>query len=101
MLILTETQVGDAGLAHLETLAKLKTLTLGRIMVTYTGQLARLNGPSGFETESLSGTKVTDAGLVHLKNKSELRSLYLVGTRVSDAGIRSLQQKLPMVEIEH
>jgi internalin A len=76
VLILTETRVGDGGLAHLETPANLKMLTLGRIRATYTGQLARLKGPSGFETESLNGTKVTDAG------------------------VGALQQELPLVKIQ-
>ena len=91
---------GDGGLAHLETPANLKMLTLGRIRATYTGQLARLKGPSGFETESLNGTKVTDAGLAHLKKMSGLRSLYLVGTKVTDAGVGALQQELPLVKIQ-
>ena len=69
-LSLTETQITDAGLVHLQVLTLLQDL-------------------------SLRDTQVTDAGLIHLKRLNQLENIYLRGTRVTDRGIAELQKALP------
>src|SRR5205807_9759366 len=64
------TEIGDAGLAHLSALPKLTVLRL-------------------------QGTGVTDAGLGQLKKMTTLASLYLDGTRVTEAGVAELKKSLP------
>jgi len=67
---LADTQVSDAGLAHLKGLTALEVL-------------------------HLFGTQVSDAGLEHLKGLTALKQLTLHGTQVSDAGIEELEAALP------
>ena len=58
-------RLGDAGMAHLSSLTKLRSL-------------------------SIVGTAVSDAGLPAIARITSLRSLYLGKTRVTDAGLASL-----------
>ena len=74
MLDLADTQITDAGLAHLAGLTELKTL-------------------------SLDGTQITDAGLVHLKGLKGLEKLDLYSTKVTAAGVKKLQAALPKCKI--
>ena len=62
MLILSGTQVTDAGLVHLQGLKKLGGLIL-------------------------TDTQITDAGLVHLQRLESLSALRLDETKVTDAGL--------------
>jgi hypothetical protein len=66
-LTLDDTRVGDAGLAHLARLLRLR---------------------------SLSHTRISDAGLAHLARLPRLQVLVLNGTRVTDTGLaRILHRK--------
>jgi hypothetical protein len=67
---LYNTQVSDAGLAHVK-------------------------GLPGLQWLSLHNTQVGDAGLEHLKGLASLESLGLKNTQVSDAGVAELQMALP------
>ena len=68
------TQVTDAGLAHLKGMTKLQTL-------------------------DLADAQVTDAGLKHLHGLAQLKVLYLGGTNVTEAGVQELQKALPKATI--
>lgn len=74
-LHLYETNVTDAGLAHLKDVNN-----LGHI--------------------NLSQTGITDAGLVHLTGMTKLHFLILNDTKVSDEGIARLKKALPRLEVE-
>lgn len=74
-LYLVDTQVTDAGLAHLKEIKTLQVL-------------------------SLVGTPVTDAGLEHLKEAKGLKELYLYGTKVTDEGVKKLKEALPELKID-
>ena len=121
-LDLTQTEIADAGLKHLEGLTDLQSLSLGD-RVTDTG-LEHLKGSAQLHMLSLRATKVTDAGLANLKalrqlqwldlaettvtdagleqlkGLTRLQSLDLRGTEVTDAGLKALQKALPNCKIE-
>jgi hypothetical protein len=75
-LVMIETSITDAGIAHLLRLTR----------------LARLN---------LSDTAVTDPGLNQLAALAELRWLNVERTHVTQAGIDRLKSSLPNLEIVH
>ena len=64
-LVLRETRITDAGLAHLKRARRLRVLDLDQ-------------------------TRVSDAGLAHLGELTSLRGLYLARTEVTDAGLAAL-----------
>ncbi len=89
-LNLTDTNITDACLAHLEH-SRLTVLSMGHTAITDSG-IKYVARNSSLEDLSLPGTQVTDAGLKHVRSLSKLRELDLQGTRVTDAGLKSLQQ---------
>jgi hypothetical protein len=95
---LGDTQVNDAGLAHLQELTGLDSLWLDGTQVTDTG-LVRLQGLTGLQDLCLDRTQVTDAGLAHLQGMTGLERLWLDGTQVTDAGLAQIQQALPHCRI--
>ena len=72
-LVLSGTQITDAGLEHLQGL-KVSTLYLG-------------------------DTQITDAGLEHLRRLPRLGFLDLSGTQVTEAGVQQLKQSLPSLSV--
>jgi hypothetical protein len=89
-LVLANTGVTDAGVAHLKGLAAtLQVLTLDQTRVTDAG-LAHVEGLTRLQWLSFINTRVTDAGLSHLERLSELQSLMLQETGISDAGLAHL-----------
>ena len=90
--------VGNAELAHLEAVPRLRSLTLTDTNVTDAG-LAHLRGLTQLQALSLAFSEVTDAGLEHLKELTNLKRLELPGTKVTDAGVNHLQEALPNCEI--
>jgi len=88
-LNLSYTQVTDAGLVHLAGSRYLEGLNLSYTQVTGPG-LAHLAGLTALEMLYLQGTPITDAGLVHLSGLTALEELDLWGTQVTDAGLAHL-----------
>ena len=82
-------QVTDAGLEHLQSMTRLKTLYLYRTGVTGTGfrHLSRL---PELQAISLAHSKLDDAGMEHLAALSNLTWLRLDNTGISDSGLRHL-----------
>jgi len=98
-LDLSDTQVSDAGLVHLQGLSALQSLDLSDTQVSDAG-LVHLQGLSALQSLNLMNTQVSDTGLAHLQGLSALQSLNLSNapqtlfsfhTSVSDAGLIHLQ----------
>ncbi len=99
MLTLNNTQVTDAGLVHLKDLPVLNSLDLRRTKVTGTG-LVHLKGMTKLEVLYL-GRTVTDAGLVHLKDLTNLKELDLDHpANVTDAGLVHLKDLTMLKSLE-
>jgi len=92
-------QMTDAGMAHLQELPLLRGLNLDGTQVTDAG-LVHLDVLTRLESLSLKGTQVTDAGLVHLQGLTVLGAVDLNGTKVTNAGVQQLQKALPNCYIE-
>ncbi|HUY92471.1 MAG TPA: leucine-rich repeat domain-containing protein [Pirellulales bacterium] len=88
---LDNSQVTDAGLAHLEGLTGLQSLSLDNTQITDAG-LARLQELTGLQTLWLDNTPITDAGLAHLEGLTGLQSLWLDNTQITDAGLAQLKR---------
>jgi len=89
-LSLAETRIGDAGLAHLESLASLQELHLDHTEITDEG-LKRLAALPNLEILDLKGTRITDAGLAEVGRLTRLKGLYLTRTSITDAGLAHLR----------
>ena len=81
--------VTDAGLAHIEGLSEILTLSLYDTPITDAG-LAHLEGLDQLHSLLLGATHVTDAGLAHLERLSQLRQLSLDSTQVTGSGLPHL-----------
>jgi hypothetical protein len=108
-VLLSDTQITDAGLEHLKGLTSLKRLDLYSTQITDAG-LEHLKGLTGLQSLDLRSTQITDAGLEHLKGLTSLKRnavqdvgawLDLSSTRVTDTGIKKLQEALPNCRILH
>ncbi len=84
-----DTNITDAGLAHLGDVPPLETISLKGTQVTNVG-LAHLKKLINLRGLWLTNTEITDAGLVHLTGHQHLYNLWLDGTNVTDAGIAVL-----------
>jgi hypothetical protein len=91
VLILFDTRITDAGLAHLEELRGLRALDLSDTAVTSDG-LIHIRKLIRLKDLTLIGTKVTDTGLVNLESHHDLWLLDLSGTKVTDRGLAHLRQ---------
>jgi Leucine-rich repeat (LRR) protein len=89
-LVLRQTRITDAGLAHLKTTGRLRVLDLDETRVTDAG-LMHLGQLTSLRALYLAGTEVTDAGLAALRPLTKLRELGLRGTEVTDAGLIHLR----------
>ncbi|HEY7157478.1 MAG TPA: hypothetical protein VH575_26220 [Gemmataceae bacterium] len=81
-------QIGDDGLAYLETFYRVRGLSLEASKRITDAGLKHIGKLVTLRDLSLSDTLVTDAGLPHLKNLRKLRFLDLSGTRITDAGLQ-------------
>jgi len=89
-LKLPDTNITDAGLAHLKNLTSLQTLCVHKTQVGDTG-LSHLKGLVSLQSLCLNGTQVSDAGLVHIKDLTSLQKLWLIQTNITDAGLVHLK----------
>ena len=89
-LSLAETRVGDAGLAHLQSLTSLQELHLDHTDITDEG-LKLLASLPNLEILDLKGTRITDAGLAEVGRLKGLKGLYLTRTGITDAGLAHLR----------
>ncbi|PHS04099.1 MAG: hypothetical protein COA78_17000 [Blastopirellula sp.] len=97
-VILSQTQVTDAGLVHLKGLNSLISLGLNDTQITDAG-LEHLKGLTSLNRLYLCGTQVTDEGLVHLNGLTSLNDLHLRSTQITDAGLSELKAALPKCRI--
>jgi hypothetical protein len=100
MLDLSNTQISDTGLEHLKGIKDLKWLYLGGTQVTDAG-LERLKEITSLQDVFLDRTQVTDAGLEHLSGMTNLNFVGLLGTQVTPEGVKKLREALPECEIAH
>jgi len=98
-LILTDSSVGDVGLAHLSGLTRLSSLDLRFTLVTDTG-LVHLKRLTALESLDLSRNRITDAGLAHLKALRKLTTLKIGYTQVTDAGLVHLDGMSNLVYLD-
>jgi hypothetical protein len=84
-----DTNLTDAGLAHLRNLTGLRKLDLKGTLIT-DGGMTYLEGLTDLRELDLSSTAVNDAGLVHLRGLTVLQHLDLSSTEVTDAGLQHL-----------
>src|SRR5262249_49746026 len=78
------TEAGDSGLANLERLTHLKTLTLGDWDLTDPRFLQTM---TELEELKIDDSPISDAGLARRKGLTRIRTLVLIGTNVTDAGL--------------
>lgn len=88
-LDLSGTRISDQGLAYLQDLEGLRSLSLYGTSVTDAG-LVHLAPLTGLQKLWLDRTDITDAGLAHLAPLQALEELWLDRSKVSDAGIERL-----------
>jgi len=91
------TKIGDAGVAHLRTLTKLRFLNLFRTGLSDDG-LVPLEGVHDLETLLIGGTRVTNSGMSRLAAFKKLKKLSVFDTQVGDAGLAPLAT-LPRLEV--
>ena len=97
---LSETEVTNAGLSHLECLTTLHELELMHTHITDAG-LKSLGGLNQLQGLLLADTQVTDAGLEYIARLQQLQDVWLEDTRVTAAGVKRLQQALPNCKITY
>jgi hypothetical protein len=92
------TGIGDATLAHLARLTRLRDLRLQGTRVTDAG-VRRLATLARLEVLDLSDTSVGDAGLLALAGLPELRLLIVDHTKVTEAAISELKNARPRLQV--
>jgi Leucine-rich repeat (LRR) protein len=90
-LELNGTKVSDAGLKNLATLPNLQVLGLYKTKITDEGLKKHLSKLTMLQSLNLRGTKITDAGIGYLRGLRELRTLSVSGTGVTDAALENLK----------
>ena len=93
-----DTPLDDRDLVHLQSLGKLRWLSLRGTRVTDQGMplVARLET---LEELDLEGTEITDAGLALLARLTRLQTIDLRSTSVTAEGIARFQESLPYVHV--
>jgi len=92
--------VGDAELARLSSLTRVKRVYLPGTAIT-DGGLASLSGLSQLERLDLSDTAISDAGLEHLAGLHSLKELDLKNTHVTAQGIERLKSVNPRLKVRN
>jgi hypothetical protein len=98
-VVLSGSDVNDAGLRELAGLKHLRALRLEGTPVSGTG-LSHLADLEELERLHLGGTRVGDAGLKGLAGLKRLRVLDLRGTRVTGAGLKELAGLQQLQELD-
>ncbi|WP_395738881.1 P-loop NTPase fold protein [Prosthecobacter sp.] len=99
ILDLSETQVGDTGMAYVSNLRQLTSLYLSGKQVG-DAEMVHVSKLTQLTSLYLSGTQVGDLGMAHLGKLTKLTSLYLNGTQVGDAGMVHVD-KLTQLKVLH
>ena len=99
-LWLDDTQVTDAGLEHLQGLAGLRQLWLINTQVTDAG-LAHLKGLTSLQSLGLTNIQVTNSRLANLRRLAGLKLLILDSTQITDAEMAELEKALPKCVVLH
>lgn len=99
-LNLSNSQITDAGMEHLNGLTGLTSLDIRNTQLTDAG-LEHIKNLTELSFLELDNTKVTDAGLKHLKGLTKLSELNLNNTQITDAGLQELKTSLPKCQISN
>lgn len=89
-LVLQNTNITTAGLAHINGSPNLKKLDLGNTLVT-DAVWEYISGSTQLQWLSLWNTQVSDSGLRHIRRLTNLTFLDLANTKVTDLGLESLK----------
>ncbi|MBN71761.1 MAG: hypothetical protein CME32_21070 [Gimesia sp.] len=89
-LNLSNSQIDDAGLAHLSGLTKLKKFYAHLNPKITDKGVKSLSGMQQLEVLTVGATGITDAGLKQLSRLEQLTLLAVYNTRISDAGLEHL-----------
>jgi hypothetical protein len=89
-IVISGSQVTDAGLANIKSLDNVSTLNVSKTGVGGTG-LAEIAGWTKLTSLDLSETKVDDDALAHLSKLTNLNSLTLDGCSLSGVGLGNLK----------
>jgi formylglycine-generating enzyme required for sulfatase activity len=90
VLYLRDASVTDAGLAAIEGLTRLKTLSVMSSKTVDDAALVHLRGLTELRSIWLNWTPVTGTGLKHLSNLPQLRTLGLVATKLDGGNLKEL-----------
>lgn len=90
-----QTNLGDAGLAHIGKLANLKSLDISICPNVTSAGMTALVPLSKLETLNLSQTGIDDTALDTLSAMHQLKSLDVRLTNVTDAGVAKFQAAVP------
>jgi hypothetical protein len=97
-LVLDDSSIGNAGLAHLEGLKNLKELSLRGTNVTDEG-LPHLQKVPALREMDLERLPITDAGLIQLGPIKSLRKVYVGPGGPTSAGVDALKAQNPSVSV--
>lgn len=98
-LKLSNTKIGDEGLALIGQCSNLRLLQLSNTNISDKG-LAALRSLTQLESLNLVGTNVTTSGVLQLKNLHKLQSLYLYQTKIDKAAYQTLKTAFPKTALD-
>ena len=94
-------QIGDQGLAHLKGLREMQDLVLSSTQITDAG-LVHVQEMVELHTLQLNGCEnLTDTGIVHLSGLKNLQVLNLNATQITDAGLPHLARLTNLQKLNH
>ena len=88
-LNLSNTDIGDVGLAHLRGLTHLRSLALVYTSITDAG-MSTIKEMHRLTKLELAGTDITDSGLAHVSSLTALRELDISDTSITEAALGHL-----------
>lgn len=99
-LYLGNTDINDHGLAQLTSLTDLHELDLQYCENVSDAGMKHIAALSNLRILYLAYTQVSDDGLLLLKSLHNLEQIYTEGSRISPAGITTLKQSIPGLEVK-